>query len=182
MKIKALQVFITAALAAILILTLEACVGGFRDWFKKNGNADNGENSDTPPVDLVASSVSFSEDTWEVIDTVCKTGRVRGYYNLGDEKEITIGEETYAVQIIGFSHDELTDGTGKAVITLGLKQLLTTHYKMNETNTNEGGWKDSYMRNTNMPLIYNMLPADLQAAINSTYASTPEIAWDWFRG
>ncbi len=73
----------------------------------------------------------------------------------------------YTVQIIGFSHDELTDGTGKAAITLGLKQLLTAHYNMNITGTNEGGWRDSYMRNTNMPLIYNMLPAELQAVVKT---------------
>ena len=68
--------------------------------------------------------------------------------------------------ILGFNHDDLTSG-GKAPITVGMKNLLATRYRMNSSNTNAGGWDNSEMRTTTMQTLLGQLPSDLQAVIKS---------------
>ena len=65
---------------------------------------------------------------------------------------------TYPFDIIGFNHDTLTNPsaygsptvTGKAGITLQSHEIFETLFGMNKSDSNEGGWKESYMRNTVM--------------------------------
>ena len=70
--------------------------------------------------------------------------------------------------ILGFKHDNLTSG-GKAGITIGAKELLSTSYynAMNSSNTNTGGWNSSRMRSSVMATILSQLPPDLQEVIKS---------------
>lgn len=124
-------------------------------------------------------SISFSEDNWDVINAVSKTGKAMEYYNIGDEKTITLstGEEIGLV-ILGFNHDEYSSyngvaGTGKKIgITIGMKNLLTGFYPMNATNTQAGGWQDSLMRTQTMSTLFTQLPTDLQSVIKSTIKMT----------
>ena len=81
------------------------------------------------------------------------------------------------MQIIGFDHDDLADGSGKAHITLLMKNALTTAYSMNSTNTNTGGWRDSAMR-ARMNTFYGYLPADLQAGIKTVNKKTALQSFD----
>ena len=46
-----------------------------------------------------------------------------------------------------------------------MHDLLTTAYKMNDTNTNVGGWKSSAMRTSTMPIMKGYLPPVWQTAI-----------------
>jgi hypothetical protein len=43
------------------------------------------------------------------------------------------------MRIIGFNHDDLSDGSGKAGITLGMTHCLNTKYKMNDSNRAQNG-------------------------------------------
>lgn len=108
---------------------------------------------------------SFAESDWATIAEEAKNGNAKKYFAVGDEKTITLntGEEITLV-ILGFNHDDLTSG-GKAPITIGMKNLLATTYKMNSSNTNAGGWNDSAMRTETMPTLLSQLPADLQSVI-----------------
>lgn len=54
----------------------------------------------------------LADNTWEQISAVSKTGKAREIWNLGDEKD--------GYMIIGFDHDDLSDGSGKAGITFFL--------------------------------------------------------------
>lgn len=69
---------------------------------------------------------------------------------------------TYNVRIVGFNHDDITGGVGKAGITWQFVELLSDSYKMNETSTNNGGWRDSALRdNMNSGTIWEQVPKTL---------------------
>ena len=110
---------------------------------------------------------TFAESDWATIAEESEKGNAQKYFAVGDEKtiELTTGEEITLV-ILGFNHDDLTSG-GKAGITIGMKELLATRYRMNSSNTNAGGWDESEMRTTTMQTLLGQLPSDLQAVIKS---------------
>lgn len=86
-------------------------------------------------------------------------------WKIGDIKDITLTTgEVIQMRIIGFNHDNLTGG-GKAGITLEMVNCLNTEYKMNNTRTNAGGWKDTTLRNTTLPTIKATLPQEWQKVI-----------------
>ena len=69
---------------------------------------------------------------------------------------------TYNVRIVGFNHDDITGGVGKAGITWQFVDLLNDTYPMNDTNTSNGGWRDSALRaNMNSGAIWNQVPKTL---------------------
>lgn len=110
---------------------------------------------------------TFATAAWGDISRIAATGDAQKYFNVGDEKtvELSTGEEITLV-ILGFNHDDLTGG-GKAGITIGMKNLLATRYRMNSSSTNAGGWDQSEMRTTTMQTLLEQLPSDLQAVIKS---------------
>lgn len=111
--------------------------------------------------------------TWEQINAIGALGIAPQVWKVGDEKPVTLTTgEKIILQIWDFNHDNLTAG-GKAPITFGLKDALATTYKMNNSNTNVGGWKQSVMRVTTLgTTIYNLLPADVKAVIKSVDKKT----------
>ena len=113
------------------------------------------------------SNPTFADSDWETIADVAKSGKASSYFKVGDEKtiQLTTGEEITVV-ILGFNHDDLTSG-GKAPISIGMKDCLSTTYKMNSTNTNVGGWDKSEMRTNTMATLLSQLPADLQKVIKA---------------
>ena len=113
-----------------------------------------------PPI-----GTPLSDWTWKQIDYISKNGLVSDYFNIGDTKDVTIGGATYVVEIVGFSHDDKADGSGKAGLTFGLKDCLNTAYKMNSSNTNAGGWGSCALRATLRGDIWNQLPSDLRGVI-----------------
>ena len=74
--------------------------------------------------------------------------------------------QQYDVRIVGFNHDDITGGVGKAGITWQFVDLLNDAYPMNDTNTNNGGWRDSALRaNMNEGIIWGQVPKTLAADI-----------------
>lgn len=123
-------------------------------------------------VRLLYSSQSFAEDDWSLIETISKTGTAELYYNIGDEKTITLttGEQV-TLQILDFNRD-VADNGNVVGITLGAKNLLNTKYPMNTTDTNAGGWQTSAMRTSTMQTIYNQLPSDLRTRVKQVKKQT----------
>lgn len=108
----------------------------------------------------------FATDTWEQIQQACLDGTYKTVYHVGDTKDITlITNEVITVAILGFDHDDLATSQGKAAMTIGMKNLLATTYRMNATATNEGGWDESEMRTSTMATLLSQLPSDLQGVI-----------------
>lgn len=110
--------------------------------------------------------------TWEQIGIIGALGAAPQVWDIGDEKEITLTTgEKIIVQIWDFNHDTLTGG-GKAPISFGLKDALSTAYKMNSTNTNVNGWGGCEMRTNTLATIYNYLPEDVKAVIKAVDKKT----------
>ena len=131
-------------------------------WLKQNGQLvtvwDGGGGG--------GAAVDFATDSWETISAACKDGSYKTVYSVGDTKDITLSTgETITVAIMGFDHDDLSDGSGKAPITLGMTELMATTYRMKSTDTNAGGWDESEMRTSTMAMLLTQLPSDLQSVI-----------------
>lgn len=116
-------------------------------------------------VSLPPAGTPLNNCTWAQIDYISENGLVSDYFNIGDTKNVTIGSETYVVEIVGFSHDDKADGSGKAGLTFGLKDCLNTAYQMNSSNTNAGGWGSCALRAMLRGDIWNQLPSDLRGVI-----------------
>ena len=110
---------------------------------------------------------TFATAAWGDISRIAAAGDAQKYFNVGDEKTVELSTgEVITLVVLGFDHDDLTGG-GKAPITIGMKNLLATRYRMNSSSTNAGGWNNSEMRTTTMQTLLGQLPSDLQAVIKS---------------
>ena len=127
--------------------------------------SSQGVLNDTPVTAQTVSFESFAKDTWEMIKKCSESGMAEQFYAVGDEKTVSIDGTDYIVTIMDFNHDDLADGSGKAGITIGLKNLLTTKHVMNSSGSNSGGWESCEMRSWLQSDVLGWLPADLQAAI-----------------
>ena len=145
--------------------------------------------------DIVFSSVSpiLDENDWTTIREVSDAGQGANYWSIGDRKAVTLNGTvghltlsnytTYAF-IIGFNHNASVEGANRIHFQLGKTALSggtdvalcdskygytgsDAAFRMNTTNTNSGGWNNSYMRNTICPAFKNVLPAALKNAIKS---------------
>lgn len=92
---------------------------------------------------------------------------------IGQEKQITIGDETYDVVLIGVNHDNLADESGKATTTWQLKNCYNNiYYTMNSSNSNAGGYASSEMHTTHLPSIFNQIQEDVKSAIKPVIKKT----------
>lgn len=130
----------------------------------------------TPWVDLdwfaTETKPSFANNSWAQIAALAESGKAADVYNVGDEKVIELSTgETITLVILGFNHDDKASG-GKAGISIGMKNCLTTTYPMNTSSTNVGGWDGSAMRTATMATLLSQLPADLQGVIKPVLKKT----------
>lgn len=130
------------------------------------------ENTELTGVTKTVSSFTFSSATWKQIDLVAQNNKASNYFAVGDQKSITIGTTSYKVAIYGFNHDDLSDGSGKAKMTIGLVNCLATTYAMNSSNTNVGGWTGSQMYQTLNEAIFGDLPEELRNLIKPVKKKT----------
>ena len=116
--------------------------------------------------------VSFEDDDWATISAVAKSGNYAGTYNVGDTKDIDLGDlGLHTVRIANTSTPAECSQTGFSQSACGFvlefADIITTH-AMNPTNTNTGGWPTTEMETYLNSDIYNALPADLQSVIINT--------------
>lgn len=130
-------------------------------------NADS-----TQVIKVTASEVSsiLEENSWETIAMVAGEGRAQEFWNVGDEKILSIGGTSYAqdivMQIWGFGVDDLSAG-GKAPITFGSKNL--TNQKLAFSNGTYTDWTTSLSRGMlNSDDFLGKFPSELKNIIKST--------------
>ena len=105
----------------------------------------------------------FANNSWEVIDSVSRSGNIPSTWKVGDTKDITLTSgETLTMQIYGFNHDDLSNGSGKAGITMGMKNLMANTRQMNLSPSNIGGFTGTNMYEWLQKDLYNSLPVDLK--------------------
>lgn len=97
-------------------------------------------------------------DSWEQIIAAITYGTARQRYQIGDTKELDLGElGVIHMQLAGFDLDERSDG-GKAVTTWIALELLPEGHVMNENGSTEGGWRDSDLRAYLNEVVYGAIP------------------------
>lgn len=148
-------------------------------YFKVTGR--NFRKNGIPLLDLelqeakrLFNSKSFAEDSWDTISKISQSGTASYYYKIGDEKVVTLTTgQQITLQILGFNHD-VTVNDALAGITMGIKDLWFTRSPMNNTDTNNGGWEASLMRNSTISTILNTLPEDLRDVIQTVRKPTSD--------
>lgn len=126
----------------------------------------------TQNADLRLFKDAFAENDWETIIAFCQSGNIPSTWAVGDSKTMTINGANYQIDIIGKSHDDYADGSGKAPLTFGLHDCYATDYAMNDSNTNSGGWEYSDMRRTHLPAILALMPAEVKNGIRNVNKKT----------
>lgn len=142
---------------------------------------------------VITISSVLAENSWDVIQKAARDGTAKNYWNVGDRVGIelngtvgiqTFSNETYYAYILGFDHNPdfeeagihfqfgFTAASGGVHVafcdsTYG-SSSSSACFHMNSSNTNSGGWKDSYMRNTICSQFLSALPTALQNVIAST--------------
>lgn len=87
-------------------------------------------------------------------------------WNIGDKISYKLStNENVEMRIIGFNHDDKSDGTGKAGITLDMTHCLAKKYVMNNSKTNTGGYAVSVIKTSTIPKIKATLPQEWQDII-----------------
>ena len=131
--------------------------------------------------DVISVSTTLSDNDWETIIEVANAGSGQDYWNVGDEITLQISgggiyTMTCTMQIWDFNHFDKSDGSGKANICLGCKDI----YLENQMHFASGttGWINMDIRKIDMQKIYNGIPSAIKDAIkevtiqyNSGYTS-----------
>lgn len=121
----------------------------------------------------VEPSSVFADNSWDTISAVSAEISSAGLtseeiystygWSIGDTKTETLSTgEVVTFSIIGFNHDDKSDGTGKAGITMQMVDCLSTKYSMNSTNTNACGYAASVMKTSTLSAIKSTLSQELQ--------------------
>ena len=129
-------------------------------------------------LSAISAEIAAASDEDEAIE-IAKT------YNLVNEdgtldgthqtKSVTLtnGAEI-SVQIVGFAHDDKSDGSGKAGITFMFTDAIA-ELSMNSDNDNTGGWESSSLRSWLSSEGIELLPEDLQDVIVAVDKSTNNV-------
>lgn len=116
-------------------------------------------------TDIIPPRPTLTEVSWEFIGQ--NAGRASDAWKIGDAKTITLdsalfGSPEITVRIVGFNHDDLADGSGKAGITFCMEFLANIAQLMNATNINSPGWGDSQLRDIIRNQAYYAIPQEVR--------------------
>lgn len=123
-------------------------------------------------------TVDFASCSWAKIAEYAESGEAASVFEIGAKKSFTIGSASVTAKIIGFNHDDLSDGSGKAGITLEFSRpARNAGLAVNTNGTISWGASSGTTKNYNMSWddceiryywtnnLYNNLPDDLKAVI-----------------
>lgn len=117
---------------------------------------------------------ALNDYTWDEISAISAAGEAESLFKVGDCKEVvlngTVGVLTFEdyhtyAYIIGINHNAAVEGNNLIHFQLAMTALeggqnicfvdsnynstgSSAAFRMNTSNTNSGGWEDSYMRNS----------------------------------
>lgn len=114
----------------------------------------------------------FANNTWEQIIAACHNNAVPDTWEVADQKPMTINGVDYQIDIIGKSHDDYSDGSGKAPLTFQLHDCYADTKQMNSSDTSRSGWTSCAMRQTHLPAILALMPIEVQNGIREVNKRT----------
>ena len=114
---------------------------------------------------------NFNTDSWATIVANVKANNI-SKYNVGDTKEVNLGTYgTHTLRVANTSTPSECSTAGFSQTACGFvlefADIIIEH-KMNDTDTNVGGWPTSIMHTFVNNDIYNSLPDDLRSGIINT--------------
>lgn len=136
------------------------------------------EEPDIPPTEVTFDPV-FANNSWTKLAEASSIIAANNYNSddvrtifgwdlLNDTKDdVGVDGTVRTFHINGFNHDDLSDGTGKAGITLGIKKFELTKYPISSNAANAGGYPQTKMRNETIPTIEMLLSEELQSVIKA---------------
>ena len=114
---------------------------------------------------------SFSTDSWKTIAKAVKNNNI-SKYNVGDTKTVDMGSYgTHTLRIANTTTPSECSTAGFSQTACGFVLEfadIITYHKMNDTDTNVGGWLATSMRTFVNNDIYNAIPSELKNAIIDT--------------
>lgn len=128
---------------------------------------------------------SLANNTPDIIAAAAKSGQAANYWSVGDKVGIAVNgsfgglsyNNTVYAFILGFNHNSSVEGGnsihfqfGKTAAGVDIAFVNSygstgTGFCMNTSNTNSGGWNNSYMRKTICPAFLTALPKAWQNII-----------------
>ena len=119
--------------------------------------------------------ITFANASWEQIAEISASGEASSRFAIGDTKTIALDfsgtVENLKISIIGFDHDDLADGSGKAGISIALIQCAASSVLGTTENSTYGTgyiWETSKTRTLlNSGAVYQALPSDLRSVIKA---------------
>lgn len=118
---------------------------------------------------------TFATASWETIAQLSESGEASSCFALGDTKDVTLTDGTQMTfEIIGFDHDDLADGTGKAGITVLSKYALSGKRDMyGIVNARNINWSATDIRKSlNSGTIYGTIPDEIKAVVKTVTKKT----------
>lgn len=110
-----------------------------------------------------SSALTFAGASWADIARISEAGEAASTFKVGDTRSEIIGDKTVTLEIIGFNHDDLADGTGKAGITI----WCTTNYSSVSRSQLSCPWFTSNLHTNHEEAMFNDMSAELQAVVKS---------------
>ena len=128
---------------------------------------------------------SLANNTPDIIAAAAKSGQAANYWSVGDKVGIAVNgsfgglsyNNTVYAFILGFNHNSSVEGgnsihfqfgktaAGVDIAFVNSYGSTSTGFCMNTSNTNSGGWNNSYMRKTICPALLAALPKAWQNII-----------------
>lgn len=118
--------------------------------------------------DLLANPLLRDLDhlSWDEINRIGISGKARTTFALGATKHDRMKNGFVAEwRIIGFGHDDLADGSGKAAISWDMVKVYKEEWAMNDDYTNAGGWDKCKMNQRMNSELLSQCSDELQAII-----------------
>ena len=143
-----------------------------RQYFTKTGgNGTEYTSTSTITDDVMLYNSTFEYDTWSEIVANVKANKI-SQYNVGDTKSVNLGTYgTHTLRIANTSTPSECSTTGFSQTACGFvlefADIIAEH-KMNDTDTNVGGWPSTSMRTFVNNDIYNAIPSEIKNAIIDT--------------
>lgn len=121
----------------------------------------------------------LGNNSWDIIDDACNKGLEQSLWAVGDEIDISVMGETVTCLILGFKHDDLADGSGKASITFGLKNLMSFLNPQSITVGNYAFYRhNTGMRNWFDTTLYNGIEDSLRTKLKQVTKNSVHQRWN----
>lgn len=120
--------------------------------------------------------ITFANGSWADIARISEAGQAADYFVVGDEKTFVYnGTESLTAKIIGFDHEDLADGTGKAGITCIITPAITsTTTEWTYDKSVNTTYVDSKLHKALGDTVLTSLPTEMQSvikAVNKQYST-----------